>query len=722
MRRALVLLGLLVAGVVLAGCSRQQPAEETRAAANATFASEPAPRGRIYVTNEISGDLSVINVATERVVSTIPLGKRPRGVRVSPDHSTLYVALSGSPIAPPGVDEESLPPADKKADGIGVVDIKTAKLLRVIPGGSDPEQMAVSLDGRWLFVANEDVAQASVIDASDGTVIATIPVGAEPEGVDIRPDGKVVYVTSEEDSEVFVIDAIEPKLITKFAVGPRPRSTGFLPDSTRAYVGSENGSSVSIVDAMTHTVIGSIPLGGQMVRPMGVIASPDGRRVFVSTGRGKSVITIDPATNKPLGAVEVGERPWGLAISADGQDDLHGQWPVKRRVVRGCRQRNGHGAGQGRRPAMGGGVRSLGKQRPFAIAAGPEVPSDGLHLDRRSQFEGGNDEKGSTPGIGGGCRLRLGVFGPSRGAAGRISTPQQQGRGQQVALPDGPGKELVQGNCAKCHGLNLITNYWGDTRQGWETLFGSMIALPADQKAAVSNYLATHFPVKPAPEGKVIRGPVQVTFKEFAAPTLGSRPHDPLAAADGSIWWSGHFGNRLGRVDPRTGATKEYPLNMGAGPHGLVEDRAGNIWYTGIYGASRRQARSEDRPDHRVQDARPEDALAAHADLRPEGQPLVHPPVGHGRADRSVDRRGEGGRATPTPSAHDLSLRHPDQHEGRAVVRRLPRPPHRQRRSQYDGDQGNHAAERRIAPAPHRAHAGRQGVVHRLHARLSRHV
>ena len=54
----------------------------------------------------------------------------------------------------------------------------------------------------------------------------------------------------------------------------------------------------------------------------------------------------------------------------------------------------------------------------------------------------------------------------------------------------------------------MITNYWGDTRQGWETLFGSMITLPADQKTAVSNYLATHFPVKPASEAKLIPGPV----------------------------------------------------------------------------------------------------------------------------------------------------------------------------------------------------------------------
>jgi YVTN family beta-propeller protein len=314
----LVLVGLLAGGSVLAGCSRE-PAADAEPSVNTAALAEPAPRGRLYVTNEISGDLSVIDVESERLISTIPLGKRPRGVRVSPDRSTLYVALSGSPIAPPGVDEESLPPADKKADGIGVFDIKSGKLLRVIPGGSDPEQLAISLDGRWLFVANEDVGQTSVIDASDGKVVATIPVGGEPEGVDMRPDGKVVYVTSEEDSEIFVIDAVEPKLITKFAVGPRPRSTGFLPDSSRAYIGSENGSSVAVIDAMSHKILETIPLSGQMVRPMGVIASGDGRHVFVSTGRGKSVVTIDTATNKPIGVVEVGERPWGIAVSGDGR-------------------------------------------------------------------------------------------------------------------------------------------------------------------------------------------------------------------------------------------------------------------------------------------------------------------------------------------------------------------------------------------------------------------
>ena len=83
------------------------------------------------------------------------------------------MALSGSPMAPPGTDESKLPPPDRRADGIGVFDVKQGKLLRVIHGGSDPEQTAVTQDGRWLFVANEDAGQASVIEISDGRVVGT---------------------------------------------------------------------------------------------------------------------------------------------------------------------------------------------------------------------------------------------------------------------------------------------------------------------------------------------------------------------------------------------------------------------------------------------------------------------------------------------------------------------------------------------------------------------
>jgi virginiamycin B lyase len=153
------------------------------------------------------------------------------------------------------------------------------------------------------------------------------------------------------------------------------------------------------------------------------------------------------------------------------------------------------------------------------------------------------------------------------------------GRGGAVALPDGPGKTSVEGYCAGCHSLNLIVNSGGFTRQGWEELFGTMVALPAEQRSVVADYLAAHFPEQPRPEAVVVPGPETVSFKEWDIPTLGSRPHDPLAAADGSIWYTGQFSDTLGRVDVTTGEVKEYPLPPGSGPHGLTE-HDGYIYYT----------------------------------------------------------------------------------------------------------------------------------------------
>jgi YVTN family beta-propeller protein len=310
--------------LVAFGCSRPEtgapnptPAESTPP----TTASGRIPAGpKLFVSNESGGDLSVIDVATQKLVATIPVGKRPRGVKLSPDGSVLYVALSGSPIAGPGVDESTLPPADKAADGIGVVSVIDMKLLRTIPGGSDPEQVAVTLDGRRMFIANEDIGAATAIDVDSGKVLASFKVGDEPEGVNLRPDGRVVYVTSEGDNQVAAIDTIDLKLLKVFAVGPRPRSTAFLPDSSRAYVPAENGASISVIDAKAHRVLDTIKLeGGPTVRPMGTAVSPDGKLLFATTGRGKNVVIIDTATNKPLGQVEAGDRPWGIAVSSDGR-------------------------------------------------------------------------------------------------------------------------------------------------------------------------------------------------------------------------------------------------------------------------------------------------------------------------------------------------------------------------------------------------------------------
>jgi mono/diheme cytochrome c family protein len=74
---------------------------------------------------------------------------------------------------------------------------------------------------------------------------------------------------------------------------------------------------------------------------------------------------------------------------------------------------------------------------------------------------------------------------------------RSQGQRGQVQLPDGQGREIIQANCTACHGLNQIPNSAGYSKEGWESLVSTMVALPRDQAAVVGGYLAANFPEKP---------------------------------------------------------------------------------------------------------------------------------------------------------------------------------------------------------------------------------
>ncbi len=283
----------------------------------------------ICVSNEKSGDVTIIDGANLQVTSTLAVGKRPRGIHPSPDGKMLYVALSGSPITgPPALDAQGNPiqkadddqedKSDHSADGIGVVDLAVRKFLKKIPAGSDPEEFAVSADGVRLYTSNEDVATASVVNIQSGKVEHIIPVKKEPEGVSLTPNGKFVYVTCETGGEVFVIDTALNKAVAQIAIGGRPRTVCFLPDSSRGFIPSESAGSLHLVDAVQHKLLKTVQLPAGS-RPMGTVLSRDGKKLYVTTGRGGTVCVIDTNTLEVWATIKVGPRPWGIGISPDGQ-------------------------------------------------------------------------------------------------------------------------------------------------------------------------------------------------------------------------------------------------------------------------------------------------------------------------------------------------------------------------------------------------------------------
>src|SRR6185369_5215446 len=164
-----------------------------------------------------------------------------------------------------------------------------------------------------------------------------------------------------------------------------------------------------------------------------------------------------------------------------------------------------------------------------------------------------------------------------------IAPAAGQRNGGVADLPDGPGKEVVAQECTKCHGLNNITQSWGFNEKDWRETFDSMVKLPDDKAKVIAAYLGKTFPERPdRPKTVVVPGDLKVNIREWVAPTLGSRPHDPQAAPDGTIYWAGMWGNVIGHVDPKTGAIKEYkmPDPNARDPHTPLFDKKGMLWFT----------------------------------------------------------------------------------------------------------------------------------------------
>jgi virginiamycin B lyase len=161
----------------------------------------------------------------------------------------------------------------------------------------------------------------------------------------------------------------------------------------------------------------------------------------------------------------------------------------------------------------------------------------------------------------------------------------------QDVLPDGPGMDILRTKCRNCHMPDRVTKVPGRAVEGWQALVNTMMGRGApvteDELPILVEYLAKNWPVD-AKLPAVSYTPlvpmavhVRAEFTEWEVPTPASQPSDPLAASDGSIWYTGQTANLLGRLDPKTGEIKEYQLKTPrSGPYGIAEDGSGNIWYT----------------------------------------------------------------------------------------------------------------------------------------------
>ncbi|MGA2261875.1 MAG: beta-propeller fold lactonase family protein, partial [Acidobacteriota bacterium] len=111
-----------------------------------------------------------------------------------------------------------------------------------------PIQMAVSRDGRRLFVTCENSGEVLVIDTTVRRVVNSVKTGKSPFGVALSPDESRLYVSNRWDDNVTVVNAGSMEVIGRIPVGDDPHD--LVTDETGRYlfVANLGTDDVSVID------------------------------------------------------------------------------------------------------------------------------------------------------------------------------------------------------------------------------------------------------------------------------------------------------------------------------------------------------------------------------------------------------------------------------------------------------------------------------------------
>lgn len=324
-----------------------------------------AQRGeRVYVANQASASVSVVDAESGDVVRTVELAdlgfdanSRPHHTAVEPDGSHWYVSLIG------GGHVLRFTSGNEPA---GRVPFETPGLLAVDPSSDllyvgrsmmavNPPQRIGAIDRRRMSIEEIDVffprPHALVADGRRGRVYAAslvenrmALVDAQSAGLELvdvegpahtivqfalSPDGSRLVATAQLTGKLLVFDAEDGRLERELDVGTQPWHPVFAPDGSRVYFGAKDDDAVVVVDAREWTIEKRIAAPG-IVEPHGSAVTADGRWLFVSNRNLKgtyvprraaasnsdvgTLVKIDTESLEVVQTIEVGAYPAGISI------------------------------------------------------------------------------------------------------------------------------------------------------------------------------------------------------------------------------------------------------------------------------------------------------------------------------------------------------------------------------------------------------------------------
>ena len=198
---------------------------------------------KLYVTNQFSSNVGVVDVATNSVTAGVSVSGHPFAVVVAPGDTIVYVTTTADSLF--GI---------RAATGVIAVRLS----LPIISNG-------FAIHDTLLYVSTRDVGTVTVMNLKSNTFVDTIPIGGAPQGIVVSPDGKELYVANENATLQFW-NIPGDSLDGSVALAGRGFGLARHPTSGRLYVTTLEGGQVHIVEPSTRAIVKSYPVGGVVRR------------------------------------------------------------------------------------------------------------------------------------------------------------------------------------------------------------------------------------------------------------------------------------------------------------------------------------------------------------------------------------------------------------------------------------------------------------------------
>jgi YVTN family beta-propeller protein len=277
----------------------------------AATGANAATRSILYVANSQGDDITVIDLPTQKIITTFKVGPIVHGVCAQGDGRRAFATIESE-------------------HALKVIDTKTNTVTDTIALGGQPNECAATTDGHYVVVPLLAPANSAVIvDMTTRKIVKTLPL-RHPHNC-FTPEGgsnTVVYCEERDAYRINRIDLTKMEYTDMVKVAGDPRPFIVTADEKTLYTALSGLHGMAVIDipgkTMSQVMLPPMPWMNCKVEPPntpvhGITMTPDGKKIWITSVSDSGIYVYDVATGKLGKRVAIGECPNWISMSKDGK-------------------------------------------------------------------------------------------------------------------------------------------------------------------------------------------------------------------------------------------------------------------------------------------------------------------------------------------------------------------------------------------------------------------